>query len=95
MTFEVGDVVVCVDAKIDGRDRITNGDLVEGRRYRIRGSHVCPVMLQEAWYVDEITCEMSHRYGLEYGFWGFRFRKITGADERLRVEEMRREGVTK
>lgn len=96
MTFEVGDVVVCIDARNIIPGRIVSGTLEEGRRYTVRGmdfSPFCRVPGLSGVFLVEVIQAISEIAGSEYSFKAERFRKITGPCELQRVEQMRRETV--
>lgn len=92
MSFEVGDVVECVDASVSPHaihPELT-GLLTEGARYTVTwfGATYSLVGPSTGISVAEIK--------LPYGkFYSGRFRKIQGPDESIRVAEMRKEPVSK
>jgi hypothetical protein len=93
MSFEVGDIVVCIDAEPGPLWEKYSQWPTEGHRYTVRevthGWSVTRGIKVPAVVVDELR--NPHANGVsEWGFEPERFRKLEGPDERLRLAEIRR-----
>lgn len=80
--FQVGDVVVCVDASTDRYTGIAL--LVKGRTYRIRDTHVSPTG-ETGFCLAGVVHPVPYSTGAERGWYPHRFRKIEQADEQFIV----------